>query len=103
MVQPVKLATPEDTVAEGPPVQLREALLVPVPPVMARATGSVLSDVTGLPLPSSTVTLAEKLRVLLAWVELGWEVKASWVAGPAVIAKEFEVPEVSVLPLAMSW
>jgi hypothetical protein len=70
---------------------------------MARATESVFSDVTGLPLPSSMVTLAEKLPVPLAWVELGWVVKASWVAGPAVMAKEVEVPEVSVLLLAMSW
>lgn len=68
MAQPVKLATPEDAVAVRLPVQLRVALLVPVPLVMARVTGSLLSVVTGLPPLSSTVTVAEKVPVPFAWV-----------------------------------
>ena len=74
IAHPVKLATPEETVAVRPPVQLRIPLPGLSPVAMARVTVSVLSWVATLPLASSIDTETVKLPVPVAWMfwpELG--------------------------------
>src|SRR5438132_597514 len=101
MAQPVKPATPLDTVT-GPTPPVLEQVSAPPPGLllMARVTVVALSLVSTLALASSTATEAEKVPVPVAWMlapDAGWLVKASWVAVPAVMLKAVLVAPVSPL------
>ena len=83
MAQPLKEATPlvADTGA-----QVSAAPEVPVPLVMARET-VVVAEVTTLPAASSTATTGWVPKALPPVVPVGWVVKTSLEAAPAVTAK----------------
>jgi hypothetical protein len=78
MAHPVKVATPEEALTVVPPLfaHVRTAPDVPVPPVMARATGT-LEVVTTLPLESSTWTVMLNEPDPVAWIF--WPELGSWV------------------------
>src|SRR5207253_5405158 len=101
MAQPLKLATPLDTVTGPvPPALLQLSTPLPGLVLMVRVTVVALSPVSTLELVSSTATEAEKLPVPVAWMlafEAGWLVKASCVAVPAVMLKAVLVAPVSPL------
>src|SRR5438552_13327967 len=89
MAQPVKLATPLETVTGPVPPALVQ---VSTPPpgllLIASVTVVALSAVFTLPLASSTATEAGKLAVPVAWMlalAAGWLVNASLVAAPGVM------------------
>src|SRR5213593_2292286 len=101
MAQPVKLATPLETVTGPKPPALEQ---VSTPPLglllIASVTVVALSAVSTLPLASSTATEAEKVPVPVARMfapEAGWLVKASCVAVPAVMLKALLVAPVRPL------
>src|SRR5438309_270170 len=87
MAQPVKLATPLDTVTVNPPVFVQLSTpddgFVPI----ARVTKVALSPVSTLPLASSTATVTDGVIVALAAVLLGCCVYTSWVAAPTLMLK----------------
>src|SRR5438105_6515378 len=91
MAQPVKPATPPETVT-GPVPPVLEQVSAPPPGLvpMARVTVVVLSAVATLPLVSSTATDAANEPVPVAWMlapEAGWLVSTSLVAVPGVMLK----------------
>src|SRR5690242_14718649 len=92
MDRPEKVATPEATVTAEPPLSVPPAGLVP----MARLTVVALSEVSMLPLASSTATLTGGLMVAPAAALEGPWTKASLAGGPtpALMLKAAEVAAV---------
>src|SRR5215470_17571967 len=78
MDRPEKVATPEATVTAEPPLRVPPAGLVP----MARLTVVALSEVSMLPLASSTATLTAGLIAAPAAALEGPWTKASLAGGP---------------------
>ena len=87
--RPQKVATPDEKVPEVPP-----AAIEPPPEIVAEAVPE-LTEVTTLPLESSTLTTGCWARAApLFSVAEGSVVMTSWVAVPALMVKLVEVPEV---------
>ena len=81
MERPEKVATPEETVTAEPPLSVPAAGLVP----MASVTWVELSDVSTLPLASSTATLTAGVMTAPALALEGPWTKASLVEGPTAV------------------
>src|SRR5262252_11240326 len=92
MDRPEKVATPETTVTAAPPLSVPPEGLVP----MARLTVVALSEVSTLPLASSTATVTAGLMAAPAPVLEGPWTKASLAGGPtpALMLKAAEVAAV---------
>ena len=89
--RPEKVATPEEKVPEVPPA----AMEPPEPEAMDALALPVLTEVTTLPLESSTLTTGWVPRAAPGFAVLeGSVVMASWVAVPALMVMFPEVPEV---------
>ena len=82
----LKLATPDETVALFPPVQLRVAPTVPVPEVMARETTVAVSVLTRLPEASFDEIPTEKFDPA-GQLPGGWALTASFDGVPGVMPK----------------
>src|SRR5215470_3694778 len=93
MDRPEKVAMPEATVTAAPPLRVPPEGLVP----MASDTLVALSEVSTLPLASSTATVTAGVIAELAPVADGPWMKASLVAGPVpVMLNAAEVAAVNV-------
>ena len=93
MERPGKVATPEATVTAEPPLRVPPAGLVP----MARLTFVALSEVSMLPLASSTATRTGGVMVAPAVALEGPWTKASLVGGPVVLALMLKGAEVAAV------